>query len=53
MANEVKTLSQGVKDLRRSLDDGGLAWAHTTESAGKYLQTIVSTISNAVTKTTC
>jgi hypothetical protein len=41
---QVKGFHQAVKDLRRDLEDGGLAWAHATESAGKYLQTIVSTV---------
>jgi hypothetical protein len=41
---QVKGFHQAIKDLRRDLEDGGLPWAHTTESAGKYLQTIVSTV---------
>ncbi len=41
---QVKGFHQAIKDLRRDLEDGGLAWAHATESAGKYLQTIVSTV---------
>jgi hypothetical protein len=41
---QVKGFHQAIKDLRRNLEDGGLAWAHTTESAGNYLQTIVSTV---------
>ena len=44
MVAEVKSIHQGIKDLRRGLEDGGLAWAHATESAGKYLQTIASTV---------
>jgi hypothetical protein len=37
-----KEFQQAIKDLRRELEDGGLAWVHATESAGKYLQTVVS-----------
>ena len=37
-----KGFQQAIKELRRDLEDGGLAWVHATESAGKYLQTIVS-----------
>jgi hypothetical protein len=38
-----KSFQQGIKDLRRDVGEGGLAWVHVTESAGKYLQTIVKT----------
>jgi hypothetical protein len=34
MVAEGKGSHQGIKDLRRGLEDGGLAWAYATESAG-------------------
>jgi hypothetical protein len=49
-ANDIKTFHQGIKDLRQVLENGGLAWAHATESAGKYLRTIVSCILGPDTK---
>ena len=49
--HEVKGFQQGIKDLRRELEDSGLAWVHATESAGKYLQTIVSNSLESGTRT--
>jgi hypothetical protein len=43
MMLESKSFQQGIKDLRRDVGEGGLAWVHAIESAGKYLQTIVRT----------
>lgn len=43
MMFEGKNFQQGIKDLRRDVGEAGLAWVHATESAGKYLQTIVRT----------
>ena len=43
MMFEGKSFQQGIKDLRRDVGEGGLAWVHATESVGKYLQIIVST----------
>jgi hypothetical protein len=40
---EGTSFQQGIKDLRRDVGESGLAWVHATESAGKYLQTIVRT----------
>lgn len=34
-----------IKDLRRDLD-GGLGWAHSTESVANYLETIASHVSD-------
>lgn len=43
---EGKSFQQGIKDLRRDVGEAGLAWVHATESAGKYLQTILPGVSN-------
>jgi hypothetical protein len=51
MVFEGKGFQQGIKDLRRDIGEGGLAWVHATESAGKYLQTIVSIVLEPGTKT--
>jgi hypothetical protein len=44
MVFEGKSFQQGIKDLHQDIGESGLAWVHATESAGKYLQTIVSTV---------